>query len=159
VIPQFTGASTEAKESSLVSDLQTIRSQIELYKIQHNDMIPGEILASGTVTPVADAAGVVNALCNKTDQYGNVDNTNGKFGPYMKKFPVNPFSNLTATDITVVADLSEGDSSLTIDGSTTTADGTVAAWNFVTAAGVDKGHFQAYDGMSNSVTAEAHVDY
>ena len=43
VIPQFTSASTEAKESSLVSNLQTIRSQIELYKIQHNDILPGEI--------------------------------------------------------------------------------------------------------------------
>jgi len=33
VIPQFTDASTEAKESALKSDLQTMRSQIELYKI------------------------------------------------------------------------------------------------------------------------------
>ena len=40
VIPQFTQASTEARESSLVSNLQTIRSQIELYKIQHNDNPP-----------------------------------------------------------------------------------------------------------------------
>ena len=43
VIPQFTEASTEAKESRLVSDLQTMRSQIELYKIQHNDELPGRI--------------------------------------------------------------------------------------------------------------------
>ena len=45
VIPQFTGASTEAKESSLVSNLQSIRSQIELFKIQHNDILPGQILS------------------------------------------------------------------------------------------------------------------
>ena len=37
VIPQFTQASTEAKTNSLCSDLQTLRSQIELYKVQHND--------------------------------------------------------------------------------------------------------------------------
>ena len=41
VIPQFTGASTEAKESSLMSNLQAMRSQVELYKIQHNDDLPG----------------------------------------------------------------------------------------------------------------------
>jgi prepilin-type N-terminal cleavage/methylation domain-containing protein len=36
VIPQFTQASTEAKSNSLASDLQSLRSQIELYKVQHN---------------------------------------------------------------------------------------------------------------------------
>ncbi|MEE9370683.1 MAG: prepilin-type N-terminal cleavage/methylation domain-containing protein, partial [Sedimentisphaerales bacterium] len=37
VIPQFTDASTQAKESALASDIQMMRSQLELYKIQHND--------------------------------------------------------------------------------------------------------------------------
>ena len=40
VIPQFTQASTEAKENSLCSNLQSLRSQIELYKCQHNDTAP-----------------------------------------------------------------------------------------------------------------------
>ena len=40
VIPQFTEASTEAKVSRLASDLQTMRSQIELYKVQHSDTPP-----------------------------------------------------------------------------------------------------------------------
>ncbi|HQI28676.1 MAG TPA: type II secretion system protein, partial [Sedimentisphaerales bacterium] len=40
VIPQFTQASTEAKTNSLCSNLQTLRSQIELYKVQHNDTVP-----------------------------------------------------------------------------------------------------------------------
>ena len=43
VIPQFTEASTEAKVSRLASDLQTMRSQIELYKIQHSDVLPGTV--------------------------------------------------------------------------------------------------------------------
>jgi FdhD protein len=41
VIPQFTNASEEAKESSLASDLQTMRSQVELFKVHHNGLIPG----------------------------------------------------------------------------------------------------------------------
>src|SRR3954466_7876959 len=40
VIPQFTNASTDARKNSLTSQLQTIRSQIELYKLQHNDKLP-----------------------------------------------------------------------------------------------------------------------
>ena len=35
VIPQFTDASQEAMESSLLTQLQTIRSQIELYNVQN----------------------------------------------------------------------------------------------------------------------------
>src|SRR5438477_10098419 len=40
VIPQFTNASTDAKKSNLTSQLQTLRSQIQLYKLQHNDLPP-----------------------------------------------------------------------------------------------------------------------
>ena len=40
VIPQFTNASQNARESSLQSTLQTLRSQIQLYKLQHGDSLP-----------------------------------------------------------------------------------------------------------------------
>jgi general secretion pathway protein G len=158
VIPQFTGASTEAKESALVSDLQSIRSQVELYKIQHNDILPGEILnTDGSVTG-ATALSFVNAFTSKTDQYGNVDPGGGdpavyRFGPYMQKLPENPFSTATAV---VVVDKSEGASSVELDG---TAGDNSAGWNFITAAGVTRGLFQADDGLSNDVTGQAHTAY
>src|SRR5215475_4226324 len=37
VIPQFTNASNDARNNSVASTLQTLRGQIELYKIQHAD--------------------------------------------------------------------------------------------------------------------------
>src|SRR3954463_12066932 len=40
VIPQFTNASEDARKSSLSSQLQTLRSQVELYKLQHRDSYP-----------------------------------------------------------------------------------------------------------------------
>ena len=40
VIPQFTEASNDARLSALISDLQTVRSQLELYKVQHLDRYP-----------------------------------------------------------------------------------------------------------------------
>ena len=40
VIPQFTDASTSARTNSMTSSLQTVRSQLELYKVQHNDNYP-----------------------------------------------------------------------------------------------------------------------
>jgi len=80
VIPQFTEASTEAKTSSLCTDLQTMRSQIELYKIQHNDELPG----SGT-------ASFVLALTGQTDVAGAVGTD---YGPYLQKIPTNQFNDL-----------------------------------------------------------------
>lgn len=86
VIPQFTEASTEAKTSSLCTDLQTVRSQIELYKIQHNDNLPG--VANGTHTA---GAGFGNSMIAKSDIYGEAGND---YGPYLQKIPTNPFNDL-----------------------------------------------------------------
>ncbi|MCK4292464.1 MAG: prepilin-type N-terminal cleavage/methylation domain-containing protein [Planctomycetes bacterium] len=79
VIPQFTEASTEAKTSSLCTDLQTMRSQIELYKIQHNDDLPG----SGT-------ASLVDALTGQTNIAGAAGTD---YGPYLQKIPTNQFND------------------------------------------------------------------
>lgn len=40
VIPQFTNASQDASAASLKSQLQAIRSQIELYKLRHDGQLP-----------------------------------------------------------------------------------------------------------------------
>jgi len=73
VIPQFTEASDDARASALASDLQTVRAQLELYKMQHSGVYPADlVVALTTRTDILGAAG--------TD-----------YGPYMTKFPSNPF--------------------------------------------------------------------
>lgn len=83
VVPQFTEASEEAKESRLLQDLQSVRSQIELYKIQHTGAFPG------TVAGVSFAA----AMTGYTDTTGAVQAGPGAgvYGPYLQKIPSNPF--------------------------------------------------------------------
>ena len=54
VIPQFTNASQEAVESSVKTQLQTIRGQIELYRVKSGGSIPqGDVAALWTalITP------------------------------------------------------------------------------------------------------------
>ena len=82
VIPQFSQASTEARENRMRADLQTTRSQIELYKIQHADGLPG-----------AGTASLVAALTGQTDLAGAVSTASDAFGPYLQQIPVNPFSS------------------------------------------------------------------
>ncbi|MDD5135631.1 MAG: type II secretion system protein [Phycisphaerae bacterium] len=81
VIPQFSDASTEAKTSSLLSNLQTVRSQIQLYKIQHTDALPG-----------AGGASFAAALTGQTDVAGAVGTD---YGPYLQAIPKNPFNDLS----------------------------------------------------------------
>ncbi len=40
VIPQFSDASTQANQNRLKSDLQTLRSQVQLYRVQNIDQLP-----------------------------------------------------------------------------------------------------------------------
>ena len=47
VVPHFTGAGNETRTSALLTDLRRVRSQIELYKFQHNDRLPA---ATGETT-------------------------------------------------------------------------------------------------------------
>lgn len=95
VIPQFTEASTEAKTSSLCTDLQSVRSQIELYKIQHNDAMPGEnnTAIGGTHT---GGAGFIAGLIGQTDIFGELGSD---YGPYLQKIPTNQFNNLDTIEM------------------------------------------------------------
>jgi prepilin-type N-terminal cleavage/methylation domain-containing protein len=141
VIPQFTSASTEAKESALVSDLQSIRSQIELYKIHHNDNLPG--VANGSHI---DPGGFEVAMTSKTNQDGVVDTSGGtdpafRFGPYMQNIPNNPFSTAAVTN-----SVGTGAAMLAKDA---VGDNTTAWW-FVT-SGADAGAFQANDDKVNTL--------
>ncbi len=86
VLPQFTQASKDAKETSLVQNLQMIRHQISLYKFQHEGSLP----AQGTT----DSTVFTNQLTQRTALDGTVDATAGAFGPYvLGQLPANPFNN------------------------------------------------------------------
>lgn len=69
VIPQFSDASDDARLSSLTTNLQTIRGQVELYKIQQGGYPPA---ASFTTLMTTTAGG---------------------FGPYLQAIPNNPYTS------------------------------------------------------------------
>jgi general secretion pathway protein G len=93
VIPQFSNASTDAKKNSLTSQLQTMRSQIELYKLQHNDKLPSKLAADGAHgTDPADW----DQLTGQTDVSGTSGTaTAQKYGPYLQQVPTNPLNGET----------------------------------------------------------------
>ena len=100
VIPQFGTASTEAKESALMTNLAAVRGAIDLYRIQHNDAWPGVI--SGTPS----WANFVTHLTTGTDIDGGVGTD---FGPYLRTgVPRNPINGLNDGTIGVIPAAPDG---------------------------------------------------
>lgn len=77
-IPQFCSASDDAKVSALASDLQSVRDQLELYKFRHSGQYPADVVAALTTS-------------------------DGAFGPYMMRFPTNPFVSEAADQVDTAA--------------------------------------------------------
>ncbi len=90
VIPQFGSASLEAKESALMTNLAAVRGAIDLYRIQHLEVFPGDL--SGVVS----WANFETQMTAQTD----VDGAAGTdYGPYLRtgipRNPINGFNTGT----------------------------------------------------------------
>jgi general secretion pathway protein G len=86
VIPQFTNASEDARKSNMRSQLQTLRSQVELYKLQHRDTPPS-------------LANFWTQMTTRTDETGVApDAGEDAFGPYLQNQSVNPLTNQSVVD-------------------------------------------------------------
>jgi prepilin-type N-terminal cleavage/methylation domain-containing protein len=103
VIPEFQGHAAESRESAVKSSLHTVRCQIELYKMQHNNLNPGYFNATfqtsagmlaDQFTGTSQLTGMAQASKTPSDPY--------LYGPYLMQLPVNPFNNLNT--ITIVPD-------------------------------------------------------
>ncbi len=88
IIPQFSTASSDTNLTNLRGNIQTIRAQIQLFKVQHNDLLPGQLTRGGDVTE----ARFITAMTN--------DPT---YGMYVRTMPLNPLIAVAAaTAITCV---------------------------------------------------------
>ncbi len=74
VVPKFTEATQESRTCELIDGLHQMRSQLDLYRVQHENCLP----------PVNSFESFKTALAKKVGQYG----------PYVEEIPVNPFNNL-----------------------------------------------------------------
>ncbi len=79
VVPQFTSAAAESRDSSLRMSLNRVRQQLEIYKEHHDGEYPFLADISEQLTGTTDVAGNVLPL-----------GTPGGFGPYIRELPVNP---------------------------------------------------------------------
>jgi prepilin-type N-terminal cleavage/methylation domain-containing protein len=92
LIPQFSSSAQDAKESSLKYDLKSLRTQIDMYKLDHGGQPPS--LSAGTLAQL-------NAATNASGGIGT-PGPSFPYGPYMMNaFPPNPITGIgTVTAMT-----------------------------------------------------------
>jgi general secretion pathway protein G len=93
VIPQFTSASQQARENTLKEELQYMRTQVTVFKAQHQDVPPGYPAGNPQGTP--DTTDFANQMTEYSDINFNLSATASAafpYGPYLSQMPVNPFN-------------------------------------------------------------------
>ena len=94
VIPTFQGNVATARESASKSNLMTIRTQIELYKLQHNGIPPGYVAGAGVAVGMVSLQLTGTTTVDGTASPSTVPSNPFFYGPYLKKIPKNSFNNL-----------------------------------------------------------------
>ena len=87
VLPQFTTATQDTRDTSVKTNLQYIRGQIELFKSQHNEN-PPQLAGLWNLMQTSSASTETN-LANPTG---------AAVGPYLKGTPLNPWNGLTTVN-------------------------------------------------------------
>ena len=131
-IPKLATASQSARENSLRDNLRLMRTQIGVYRTQHQDVNPGFPGGNLAATPTFQTAS--DQLTLYTDNSGNTSATASatfKWGPYLTRLPENPVNNLATWKILAPAD-------------DTTPDGTTG-WLYQPATGLFRANLTTFD--------------
>lgn len=115
IFPTLQGQIASARESAAKDSLWTMRTQIELYKLQHKGTPPGYVDGAG-----APVATLQLQFTGTTTVTGLASSSSAPvspfvYGPYVKKMPENPFNGLSniayVAEATAFSDAVNGTSS------------------------------------------------
>jgi type II secretory pathway pseudopilin PulG len=91
VIPQFTRASQQSKQNQLKDVIQYLRTQVDVFKAQHQDVPPGYPQGNPILSPTPDD--FTNQMTHGSDVHCNIRASGGQsyaYGPYLVAMPINP---------------------------------------------------------------------
>jgi general secretion pathway protein G len=90
VIPQFSQSSDDARYTSTIQNLQSMRGQVDLYRNQHEGRLPGSTSDTNDDITFSDQ---MTKPTNEAGTTGNFGDTNFPLGPYIhNQLPANPFN-------------------------------------------------------------------
>jgi prepilin-type N-terminal cleavage/methylation domain-containing protein len=99
VVPQFAQSSDDARYSSTIQNLQSLRGQIDLFRNHHENLLPGDTADSANDTVFTEhmtlPTNEAGARSTNADQgFGDVA---FPYGPYINnQLPANPFNGSRA---------------------------------------------------------------
>jgi general secretion pathway protein G len=114
-IPQFANTSNDAQTSALSANLSTMRSAIELYRVQHKNVYPSVAASNAAVDTCTgtkgsaaanDPAAFTQQLTMFSDSVGNTCSVHvDKFiyGPYLRAIPMEQISNPAKNDVVIIS--------------------------------------------------------
>jgi prepilin-type N-terminal cleavage/methylation domain-containing protein len=120
-IPQFANTSGDAQESALSANLSTMRSAIELYKVQHRNVLPSVAVSTGANSGACTTAGgvagsgAINTAVAFNEQLTYFSNASGEtcsvrdagnifaLGPYLKTIPTDSITNPPTNAVVIVS--------------------------------------------------------
>jgi len=94
VLPQFSSDNKQAHQIALKDDLQYLRTQIAVFRAQHQDVSPG--YREGYTTFGPNLRCFVEQMTEYSDINCNLSQNDSPvypYGPYLKQLPVNPINN------------------------------------------------------------------
>jgi prepilin-type N-terminal cleavage/methylation domain-containing protein len=100
VIPQFNSASQQARENTLKDELRYLRTQITVFKAQHQDVPPG--YPSGIPTGTPSSSAFIAQMTENSDINCNVSVSplpNFMYGPYLSQMPANPINGMSSVEV------------------------------------------------------------
>lgn len=95
VMPQYANSSQQAADSATKSMLYTVRSQIELYKMQHAGLNPGYWGTVGITGTSLTNQFIGTSKLNGVSTSSTTPSGDYVYGPYLMKMPKNPFNSLS----------------------------------------------------------------
>jgi len=95
VLPSFQGHIAKARESAAKDNLRAIRSQIELYKLQHKGTPPGYLNGSGVPEELMQLQFTGTTTETGAASPSTVPSEPYLYGPYVKRLPENSFNKLS----------------------------------------------------------------
>lgn len=112
-IPQFSGSTVDAQEATMDANLSTMRTAIELYRVQHNNTFPAvNPSVGGAACTQTPGTGAANAAATFTEQLTNFSDAQGHtcaagggtylFGPYLRAIPAEPISNPSSNIVAMI---------------------------------------------------------
>lgn len=96
VIPKLSNATQIASESTLKEDLRIMRAQIQIYRFQHNEVMPGRTAGGYDADVLRRQLTMGSNIAGDTGAPGNPDYP---YGPYMRQLLTNPMNNKSTVQI------------------------------------------------------------